>query len=318
MKKIAIIYIMVQLSLTICSQNSIPVNVFIQESNLSTNKCKEYLLDKITNILAENGILCNNYSDRFYMTAKVYIVEKKVVKSVSPQILQKIEIVYNLGDAIDNIIYSTFSRVYIGIGNTEESSQLNALSKIKSDDSYSRILRTSQEKIIGYYSQRCNSIIKEADLCSLNKEFDKAIYMLSLIPSGVECYEEVLACMKIIYSNKLDYDNQILLSRAKQAWSSNPNQNGAKEAITFIAQIKPNDIINKEVDVLLTLINEKLQADERKEWELMFKQYEGELALKMQENQSDADLLNTCIQLGFEYLTKNFQPINIIENLLLW
>lgn len=50
----------------------------------------------------------------------------------------------------------------------------------------------------------------------------------------------------------------------------------------------------------------------------MLKQYEHEQALKIQEEQNEANLINTCIQLGFDFLSNNLQPVNIIENLLLW
>lgn len=65
-------------------------------------------------------------------------------------------------------------------------------------------------------------------------------------------------------------------------------------------------------------MNAKLQSDEEKEWEFMLEQYEQEQVLKQQKEQNDTDILNTCIQIGYDFLSKNLQPINIIKNILLW
>lgn len=197
-------------------------------------------------------------------------------------------------------------------------SLLNAFSQIKQNDSYSQFVETAKSRIIDYYAQRCESIIQESDLCTQNKEFDKALYKLSLVPYGVDCYNDVLTHMRTIYSEKISYENHTLLFQAKQAWSSNPNKEGANTAISYLKRMKSSKENQQEIDKLLVEINRKLQEDERKEWEFMLKQYEHEQALKIQEEQNEASLLNTCIQLGFDFLSNNLQPVNIIENLLLW
>ncbi|MFT0334879.1 hypothetical protein [Bacteroides thetaiotaomicron] len=65
-------------------------------------------------------------------------------------------------------------------------------------------------------------------------------------------------------------------------------------------------------------MNTKLQSDEEKEWEFMLEQYEQEQVLKQQKEQNDTDIFNSCIQIGYDFLSNNLQPINIIKNILLW
>lgn len=124
--------------------------------------------------------------------------------------------------------------------------------------------------------------------------------------------------MKTLYSEKTEYENLTLLNKAQQVWSSNLNKEGAQKAISYLEQMKADQKNQKEIQELLASINAKLQANEAKEWEFMLKQYEYEQALKQQQEQNESDILGTCIQLGFEFLSNNFQPINLIENILLW
>lgn len=322
MKKFVFIYsLLMLLSLEVYSNTTnsrIAINVYIPENSSLPQNCREYLSDRVSYLLSENNVLGKNYSDRFYLTAKIHIVEMNIIEGLPQRISQKIEITYKIGDAVDNIIYSTLSKTYIGIGTTEMKSLLNAFSQIKQNDSYSQFVEKAKNSIIGYYAQRCESIIQESNLDTQNKEFDKALYKLSLVPYGVDCYNEVLNHMRTIYSKKISYENCILLSKARQTWSSNPNKEGANTAVSYLKQMKPNKKNQQEIDKLLTEIDKKLQEDEKKEWEFMLKQYEHEQALKIQEEQNEANLINTCIQLGFDFLSNNLQPVNIIENLLLW
>ena len=321
MRKSLFIYsLLVLLSLEVYSNmaSRIAINVYIPESSSLPQRGREYLSDKVSYLLSENNVLGKNYSDRFYLTAKIHIVEKNIIEGLPQRISQKIEITYKIGDALDNTIYSTLSKTYTGIGTTEVKSLLNAFSQIKQNDSYSQFIEKAKNRIVDYYSHRCESIIQESNLCTQNKEFDKALYKLSLVPYGVDCYNDVLTHMRTIYSEKISYENYTLLSQAKQAWSSNPNKDGANTAISYLKKMKPNKENQQEIDKLLIEINKKIQKDEKKEWECMLKQYEHEQALKIQGEQNEASLLNTCVQLGFDFLSSNLQPINIIENLLLW
>ena len=146
----------------------------------------------------------------------------------------------------------------------------------------------------------------------------KAIYKLTLVPYGVDCYDDALALMQKTYTEKMEYENLSLLSQAQQSWNSNPTKEGAKKAVGYLSRMKPSQNNQKQVQQLLDSMNAKLQKDEEKEWELMLKQYEHEQELKLQEEQNSADLLNTCIQLGYDFLSSNFQPINLIGNILSW
>ena len=124
--------------------------------------------------------------------------------------------------------------------------------------------------------------------------------------------------MRIVYSDKIGYENQRLLDKAQLAWNSKPNKEGAQIAIGYLEQMKTDKSNQKEIKKLLSSMNAKLQSDEEKEWEFMLEQYEQEQVLKQQKEQNDTDILNTCIQIGYDFLSKNLQPINIIKNILLW
>lgn len=296
----------------------IAINIYVPENASLSKESRDYLSDKVSRLLSDNDVLGKNYSDRFYITAKVHVVDKHIPGGMPQRISQKLEITYKIGDAVDNIVYSTYSTTYTGIGTNETKSQINAFSQIKSNDAYSSFIEEAKNRIAEFYSERCGSIIQEAEIGARNKEYDKAIYKLSLVPYGVDCYDDALALMQKIYTEKMEYENLSLLSQAQQSWNSNPTKEGAKKAVGYLSRMKPSQGNREKVQQLLDSMNAKLQKDEEKEWEFMLKQYEHEQELKLQEEQNSADLLNTCIQLGYDFLSNNLQPINLIENILSW
>lgn len=296
----------------------IAINVYVPENASLSKESRDYLSDKVSRILSDNDILGKNYSDRFYLTAKVHVVDKHIIGGMPQRISQDLEITYKIGDAVDNIVYSTYSASYTGIGTNETKSQINAFSQIKSNNAYSSFIEEAKNRILEFYSERCGSIIQEAEISARNKEYDKAIYKLSLIPYGVDCYNNALSLMEKIYSEKMEYENLSLLSQAQQSWNGNPTKEGAKKAISYLGRMQPGESYQKQVQQLLDSMNAKLQKDEEREWQLMLKQYEHEQELKLQEEQNEADILNTCIQLGYDFLSSNFQPINLIGNILSW
>lgn len=296
----------------------IAINVYVPENTSLSEESRDYLSDKLSRLLSDNDVLGKNYSDRFYITAKVHIADKHIISGMPQRVSQKLEITYKIGDAVDNIVYSTYSTTYTGIGTNETKSQINAFSQIKSNDAYSNFIEEAKNRITEFYSERCGSIIQEAEISARNKEYDKAIYKLSLVPYGVDCYNDALNLMQKIYSEKMEYENSSLLSQAQLSWNSNPTKEGAKKAVGYLSRMKSSQSNQKQVQQLLDSMNAKLQKDEEKEWELMLKQYEHEQELKLQEEQNSADLLNACIQLGYDFLSSNFQPINLIGNILSW
>lgn len=298
--------------------NWIAINVYVPENASLPKESRDYLSDKVSRLLSDNNVQGKNYSDRFYMAVKVHIADRYIIDGMPQRISQKLEITYKIGDAVDNVIYSTYSKTYTGIGTNDTKSQINAFSQIKSNSAYSSFIQEAKERIMEFYSDRCGSIVQEAEISAQNKEYDRAIYRLSLVPYGVNCYNEVLTLMQKIYSEKMGYENLSLLSQAQQSWNSNPTKEGAKKAIVYLSKIKPNPGTQKQEQQLLDSMNEKLQKDEEKEWELMLRQYEYEQELKLQEKQNSADLLSTCIQLGYDFLSSSFQPINLIGNILSW
>lgn len=58
--------------------SGIAINVYVPESVSLKQESRNYFLDRISQLLSDNNILGNNYSDRFYLTAKVHIIEKKL------------------------------------------------------------------------------------------------------------------------------------------------------------------------------------------------------------------------------------------------
>ena len=265
----------------ICCAQNIGISAQIVDEKIPEEAARQ-LETKLQNALISNGFVNNGYVERYVLTAKVDITQKDISPTTPARISEKMDITLMVGDVIENKLYSSVTLSVAGIGINENKTFINAFRNIKGDNpKIQEMLNDAKTKIWDYYTNHCSEIIQKSNSLSSTQSYDEAIFLLSSVPNICDdCFMQCQQQAGVVYQQKIDSEATTLLEKAKTAWAVNQNEQGAKEVANIICQINPKSSIYNQVLSLRNTVNKKLQADEKREWDLKMKQYEDNQAFK--------------------------------------
>lgn len=300
-------------SATLFSQNlsdesRISLNAVVTDDDIPS-EARRNLENMLTRAIAANGYVDNGYCDRFVLTAKVDILSKDVVPSTPARISQKIAVTFMVGDVIENKVYATCTVSLAGIGTNETKTFISAFSKVNPDHKeLQAMLVEARRKIVAFYTDRCDEIVRNAQSLADMQKYDEAIFRLMSVPNVcADCYKKCQSTASSIYSLKIDTEAVTLLNQAKAEWMSHPNSDGAQIVASIIGKINPQAKSYYEVAVFREEISSKLEADAKKRWNFRMKQYEDNQAFKR-------SIVDACKAIGVAF--GNGQPENITKNII--
>lgn len=258
-------------------------------SNEIPESVKVSLTAKMEQALTQNGYGSNNRADRFVMVAKCSVVEKNVAPTTPARITQTIDVIFILGDAIENKTYASTAFTLMGIGTNEAKAWQTAINKFKpTGRELSEMFASAFEKIKSYYTANCQSIINNAHALAARGEYDRAISLLMSVPDIItDCHNKAQTEASAIYRQKINAEGEELLRKAQNAWAASPNNGGAEIALSYINSISPLSESFVAAESLVKVIGDKISSDKEREWQQRVKQYNDEMELRKGE-QSNA------------------------------
>ena len=279
----------------------------VPEGEIPAEACRN-LENKLTRALAANGFADNGFADRFVVTAKVDITSKDVVPSTPPRVSQKMDVMFMVGDVVENKIYSTCSVSLAGIGTNETKAFVSAFSKVNPKLSELQgMLQEAKEKILAFYTSHCAEIVTNARSLAGMQKYDEAIFRLMSVPNVCsDCYERCQEEAVFIYRQKIDTEGVALLNEAKAIWMKQPDVTGAQEVATVISQIDPKSTIYAEVAAFRNEVSEKLETDAKRDWDLKMRQYEDSQVFKQ-------SVVDACKAVGVAF--GNGQPKSVAKTI---
>ena len=254
----------------------ISVNAKVLDENLPEEAARN-LETKLQSALIANGYADNGYVERFVLTAKVDIIQKDVTPTTPARISEKMDITLMVGDIEENKLYASVTLQAAGIGTNDNKTFINAFRNINGDNpQIQQMLNEAKEKIIEYYTNQCPAIIRKVQGLVATQAFDEAIFLLTSVPDVCrDCFTQCQRQAGVVYQQKIDSESTILLEKARTVWAtSNQNVQSANEVADIINQINPRCSNYTEVLALRSSIEQKLQADAKRDWDLRMKQYE--------------------------------------------
>lgn len=155
---------------------------------------KDMLHNKLLQIVTKFGSASTNKNSRFILTANVSILSKDITPSAPPMHAYSLEVTLYIGDGIDGVLFSSKSFTIKGVGETEEKAYKAALKAIKSaDPSYESFFQDGKQKIIAYYTQKCDFLLKEAEMLAAKNSYQDALLLLTDIPQVCkDCYDQAM------------------------------------------------------------------------------------------------------------------------------
>lgn len=181
------------------------------------------------------------------------------------------------GKRIDQKIFATASLNAKGVGTNETKAYIDAVKHINANSKqFKELAETGKAKIIAYYEAQCDNIIKKAQSLAKQKNYEAALYELTVIPDVCSCYDRALEATAEIYQQYIDYLCDVNLAKARTAWAAEQNADGAKKAGDYLANIYPDAKCYKEGMDLYREIKGKVLDD----WKFEMKIYQDGVDLE--------------------------------------
>lgn len=281
MRQVFFIWAMLITSLHLYAQDcDIPLRVIVpwQVEELPTAS-KAYFVNKLRQIVVNNGIVGSSECTPFAITAKFDIIDKHVVPGPPSKIVQTLSISLFIIDTHEEKIFSSTSIDVKAVGNNETKAYMDAIKQISpSNKEVQGFVQVGKNKMLDYYDRNFNVIIKKAQTLASLKKYEEALYHVTSIP---ECSKGYDVSVKIALSIFQAYENQLCtenLAKAKMAWVSDQSTAGANKAGQFLSCIYPDAACYEEAMQLYKEIKEKIVSD----WKFEMKQYSDAVSLESQ------------------------------------
>lgn len=273
---------------------------------------KNNLRSKMAQILTKQGIAGSaGFSSQFIMVPNVSVLSKDVVAGAPPKVALNLEVAFYIGDGINGVKYGSAAVMAKGVGSTETKAYISALRNISSSNKdLARLIDTAKERILEYYNDGCDFILKEADNLAAQNKFDEALYALSAVPVvSKECFNKAQDRIGDVYQQMIDRDCDMLLNQATNAWNAGQNYEAAVGATELLNQIEPESACFSKVKTLSKSIRAGIKDTNNKEWAMLNKQLES--ITEIEKNR-----LSTTKEIALAYA--NNQPKNVVYNVKGW
>ena len=258
----------------------LPISVYAADDSESFPQgAKAMMENKLTQLLTRNGIAGLDYMGQFILTVTTTPLDKDIIPGPPAKIAEKMEMNLYIVDAYAKTIFSSTNLTVRGLGETENKCYLNAISRMPlQTPQMAKFIEDGKNKIIEYYDHEGEALIKKAQYLCAQKNYEEAMYWISLIPQQSKHYDAALAAGKDIYQAYIDNQCYINLAAAKTAWAAEQNSKGAYAAGEYLANILPDAKCYEEAMDLYREIKRKVLDD----WKFEMKKYQDGIDLEKQ------------------------------------
>lgn len=260
---------------------------------------------KISQIVTNSGLSDSGYNNNFVIYPKFALTETNVVEGGMQNItIVSIELSLFIKQVHTNILFSTISKTIKGSASSKELAISNAISKIGTNDSdYNTFIEKSKTKIIQYYETKCSDIIKKSDGLVKTQQFEEALGLLMSVPDAVSCHSQVQAKAIEAYNGfqKKNCSKQMQLAKNTMA------TNNYASTLNILSEIDPASPCFDESQTLSKSVENKVNIEQKKQWDFQIKQYNDAVALEKQRINAIKDIVvsyyqNRSSTVNYEYL----------------
>jgi len=239
---------------------------------------RKNLQNKLKQVVTKNGLGGSPFNTRFIISANVSVMSKDILPGPPPMHAYNLDITLYIGDGIEGTVFASETISVKGVGTNENKAYISALKRISPKNvDVQAFVKTGKEKIIQYYKDNCDLIIKKANTLADQNQYEQAIYTLSAIPSACEeCYVKAMNAIKPIYTNKIDRDCKVKLQKATGIWNAAQDMEAAEDAGALLATIDPDASCAGQARVLSNKIAAKVKQIDAREWKYVVKDQQQE------------------------------------------
>ncbi len=270
---------------------------------------KNLLKNKLSKIATING-LGGTQNSRFIITSNISVLFQEVLPGPPRKVALTLEVNFYIGDGIEGTLFSSETMTIKGVGNSDTKAYIAALKQIKTKNPiFQDFLNNGKTKIIEFYNDKCDFVLKNAEMQANKNDFDAAIATLTSIPEVCkDCYEKAMSSVQPIFQKKIDRQCKLDLAEAKNIWNVSLDASAAEKASVYLAKIDPNSSCYNDALNFSNVIAKRINDLDKREWNF-----------KMKVQQDNVNLQNASIKaardIGVAY-AKN-QP-KVVYNIRGW
>lgn len=224
---------------------------------------RSMLQNKLNQIITNNGISDNGYNSRFIITPNITVLSKNITATAPPKVALNLEVTFYIGDGIAGKLFSSETVKIKGVGTNETKAYMAALRQIKPKNALiQNLIVKGKERIIEYYNNNCNLILKQVNTLASQNKFEEALATIVSIPEVSSCFNKIEDKINTLYIKAINTSCSRKLNEAKSIWAANQNLDAANKAGAILATIEPKATCFEDVKALYTNIAERVRTKE--------------------------------------------------------
>lgn len=270
----------------------VKLNIMLPE-NLPSNS-KNVLLSKMVTMTSVNGVGSVDASPILCIVPTFAEVNHDITATTPA----KHKVKYDFNVWVTNLetgeVFASAQQDLLGIGDSEELAFSNAVSAISpTDNKWQEMLKTAQDRIVEFYNNNGDRLIKEAQGYMAVNDFSKALLILNNIPMACgEVYDRALDVKNDVLDQYFQNDAAVLISRMKTylALPRDDDNGFSRDFLALYAMVPSNSRAKAEADALyseyvksLDDIARKKMEQQQREWDAEQKRLDRETEVRIAE-----------------------------------
>ena len=237
-------------------------------NNMLTNKLKE--------VITKNGISASPFNSRFVISANITVSSKDILPGPPTMHSYTLDVTLYIGDGFEGTAFSSKTITVKGVGVNETKAYMAGIKMIKpAHPEVQAFIKEGKTKIIDYYNNNCDLIIKKAKNLEAQNQFEEAIFLLSSVPDACdECFEKSMKAVEPIYLKKIERDCKLKLQEAQTIWNAAQDIEAAEKAGAILSTIEPQTSCFTQVKALMSKIEARVKEIDAREWKYILKDQE--------------------------------------------
>ena len=157
-----------------------------QQVDKITDATGNMLVNKLNQIVTQNGFAGDAYFDKFILTANIVPETKDYLSTAPPMTALTLDVTLYIGDGDDGTLFSSKSISVKGVGTNETKAYIEAIKNIRpSDPAFKSFLDEGKSKIVNYYKLKCDAILAQAQMLASTNNLEEAMEALMCVPDSL-------------------------------------------------------------------------------------------------------------------------------------
>ncbi len=220
------------------------------------------LSTQLQRALTHNGVTANTSYGQFYITGRFDNIFKETLPGPPVQTVVNTSLTLKVADIFGFKVFDSETFELRGAGSSPQRAYINALSEINArNQALNQFIARAQNKVISYFDSNYRTLLNQASAAAARQDFDKALYLTSLIPVCCAGYPEAEKALLKYYQQYIDNEGQILLTKARAEFAKSPNAEGAAAAYEYLNGINTQSSAFAPGQALARRIEQQTRAE---------------------------------------------------------